>query len=188
MALDKEIKLIEEDNSEYAINPYTIQYDSKAKRFFKGFAPKAGWGGLVTATIFGAATIATGGIASATVGLIAGTSVALGALATTAYSGIVYRRNAAKSRFKALGVGGKAMLLMSGGIDSPVAAYLMMKRGVKIEAIHFASPPYTSMQAVDKVKDLLYVLSKYPYSHLFGASKPLCCQRFIGWQAGNLPC
>ena len=60
-----------------------------------------------------------------------------------------------------LGVGGKAMLLMSGGIDSPVAAYLMMKRGVKIEAIHFASPPYTSTQAVDKVKDLLYVLSKY---------------------------
>ena len=60
-----------------------------------------------------------------------------------------------------LGVGGKAMLLMSGGIDSPVAAYLMMKRGVKIEAIHFASPPYTSPQAVDKVKDLLYVLSKY---------------------------
>ena len=107
MALDKEIKLIEEDNSEYAINPYTIQYDSKAKRFFKGFAPKAGWGGLVTATIFGAATIATGGIAAATVGIVAGTSVALGALATTAYSGIVYRRNAAKSRFKALGVGGK---------------------------------------------------------------------------------
>lgn len=107
MALDKEIKLIEEDNSEYAINPYTIQYDSKTKRFFKGFAPKAGWGGLVTATIFGAATIATGGIAAATVGIVAGTSVALGALATTAYSGIVYRRNAAKSRFKALGIGGK---------------------------------------------------------------------------------
>lgn len=59
-----------------------------------------------------------------------------------------------------LGVGGKSLLLMSGGIDSPVAGYLMMKRGVKIEAIHFASPPYTSEQAVTKVKDLLNVLAK----------------------------
>jgi len=58
-----------------------------------------------------------------------------------------------------LGVIGKAMLLMSGGIDSPVAAYLMMKRGIKIEAVHFASPPYTSEGAIQKVKDLLKVLA-----------------------------
>ncbi len=58
-----------------------------------------------------------------------------------------------------LGVIGKTMLLMSGGIDSPVAAYLMMKRGIKIEAVHFASPPYTSEGAIQKVKDLLKVLA-----------------------------
>lgn len=59
-----------------------------------------------------------------------------------------------------LGVGGKALLLMSGGIDSPVAAHLLMKRGVEVEAIHFASPPYTSDGAIQKVKDLLHVLAK----------------------------
>ncbi len=59
-----------------------------------------------------------------------------------------------------LGVGGKALLLMSGGIDSPVAAHLLMKRGVEVEAIHFASPPYTSDGAIQKVKDLLNVLAK----------------------------
>ena len=58
-----------------------------------------------------------------------------------------------------LGVIGKSMLLMSGGIDSPVAAYFMMKRGIKIEAVHFASPPYTSDGAIKKVKDLLKVLA-----------------------------
>ena len=58
-----------------------------------------------------------------------------------------------------LGVIGKSMLLMSGGIDSPVAAYLMMKRGIKIEAVHFASPPYTSDGAIKKVKDVLKVLA-----------------------------
>ena len=59
-----------------------------------------------------------------------------------------------------LGIGGKALLLMSGGIDSPVAAHLLMKRGVEVEAIHFASPPYTSDGAIQKVKDLLQVLAK----------------------------
>ena len=59
-----------------------------------------------------------------------------------------------------LGVGGKALVLFSGGLDSPVASYLMMKRGVKIEAIHFASPPYTSEGAKQKVIDLLKVLAK----------------------------
>ena len=58
-----------------------------------------------------------------------------------------------------LGIAGKGLMMMSGGIDSPVAAYLMMKRGIKIEAVHFASPPYTSDGAIKKVKDLLKVLA-----------------------------
>lgn len=60
-----------------------------------------------------------------------------------------------------VGVGGKAMVLLSGGIDSPVAAYLMMKRGVRIECIHFASPPYTSENAQQKVLDLASTISAY---------------------------
>ena len=60
-----------------------------------------------------------------------------------------------------LGVGGKAMHMLSGGIDSPVAAYLLMKRGVQIECIHFASPPYTQMGVIYKLEDLLKVLNKY---------------------------
>lgn len=53
-----------------------------------------------------------------------------------------------------IGVSGKGLLMLSGGIDSPVAGYLMMKRGVKIDAIHFASPPYTSQKALSKVLKL----------------------------------
>ena len=60
-----------------------------------------------------------------------------------------------------LGVGGKTMHMLSGGIDSPVAAYLMMKRGVSIECIHFASPPYTQQGVIYKLEDLLKVLNKY---------------------------
>lgn len=60
-----------------------------------------------------------------------------------------------------LGVGGKTMHMLSGGIDSPVAAYLMMKRGVAIECIHFASPPYTQQAVIYKLEDLLKVLNKY---------------------------
>ena len=59
------------------------------------------------------------------------------------------------------GTSGKGMLLLSGGFDSPIAAYLMMKRGMEIEMIHFASPPYTSPQALDKVRKLTAHLSKY---------------------------
>lgn len=54
-----------------------------------------------------------------------------------------------------LGVGGKALALLSGGIDSPVACFMMMKRGVTLEAIHFASFPYTSKASEEKVYDLL---------------------------------
>ena len=60
-----------------------------------------------------------------------------------------------------LGVGGKTMHMLSGGIDSPAAAYLMMKRGVSIECIHFASPPYTQMGVIYKLEDLLKVLTRY---------------------------
>ena len=60
-----------------------------------------------------------------------------------------------------LGVAGKGLMMMSGGIDSPVACYLMMKRGIKMECIHFASPPYTSQAVITKITDLLKVLSKY---------------------------
>ena len=60
-----------------------------------------------------------------------------------------------------LGVGGKTMHMLSGGIDSPVAAYLLMKRGVQIECIHFASPPYTQVGVIYKLEDLLKVLNRY---------------------------
>jgi len=58
-----------------------------------------------------------------------------------------------------LGVGGKALVLLSGGIDSPVACFEMMKRGVTIECIHFASFPYTSKAAEEKVFDLVRKLN-----------------------------
>ncbi len=59
------------------------------------------------------------------------------------------------------GTGGRAMLLISGGIDSPVAGYMMAKRGLELSAIHFASPPYTSERALEKVKDLLAQMTHY---------------------------
>ncbi|MGN1054576.1 MAG: tRNA uracil 4-sulfurtransferase ThiI [Erysipelotrichaceae bacterium] len=60
-----------------------------------------------------------------------------------------------------VGINHKALLMMSGGIDSPVAAYLTMKRGLKVECIHFASMPYTSKQALDKVLELARIVSEY---------------------------
>ncbi|TCO66948.1 tRNA uracil 4-sulfurtransferase ThiI [Caldanaerobacter subterraneus] len=60
-----------------------------------------------------------------------------------------------------LGTNGKATVLLSGGIDSPVAAWMMMKRGVEVEAVYFHSPPYTSDRAKEKVVDLCKVLSQY---------------------------
>lgn len=53
------------------------------------------------------------------------------------------------------------MLMLSGGIDSPVAGYLSLKRGVEIEAVHFASPPYTSPGALTKAKDLTQRLTRF---------------------------
>lgn len=60
-----------------------------------------------------------------------------------------------------VGTLGKGLLMLSGGIDSPVAGYLAMKRGVKIEAIYFESPPHTSFQAKNKVESLARILSTY---------------------------
>lgn len=60
-----------------------------------------------------------------------------------------------------VGTGGKAMLLLSGGIDSPVAGYMIAKRGVKIDAVYFHAPPYTSERAKQKVIDLAKQVSKY---------------------------
>ncbi|SDJ65975.1 tRNA uracil 4-sulfurtransferase ThiI [Salimicrobium halophilum] len=60
-----------------------------------------------------------------------------------------------------IGSTGKSMIMLSGGIDSPIAGYLTMKRGVEIEAVHFHSPPYTSERAKQKVLDLAQELSVY---------------------------
>ncbi len=60
-----------------------------------------------------------------------------------------------------VGSGGKAMLLLSGGIDSPVAGYMIAKRGVKLDAVYFHAPPYTSERAKQKVVDLARIVSRY---------------------------
>ena len=60
-----------------------------------------------------------------------------------------------------IGTAGKAMLLLSGGIDSPVAGYMVAKRGVQLEATYFHAPPYTSERAKQKVVDLARIISKY---------------------------
>lgn len=74
-----------------------------------------------------------------------------------------------------VGTGGDCALLISGGIDSPVAAYMMAKRGIRLTAIHFASPPYTSERAEQKVISLLRQVSRYagrinlhivPFTHI----------------------
>ncbi len=60
-----------------------------------------------------------------------------------------------------VGTAGRAMLLLSGGIDSPVAGYMIAKRGVKIDAVYFHAPPYTSERAKEKVVDLAKEIAKY---------------------------
>ena len=74
-----------------------------------------------------------------------------------------------------VGTGGRAGLLISGGIDSPVAAYMMAKRGVQLVPVHFASPPYTSERAEQKVISLLEQVARYagsmqlhivPFTHI----------------------
>lgn len=60
-----------------------------------------------------------------------------------------------------VGALGRGLLMLSGGIDSPVAGYLAMKRGIKIDCVYFESPPHTSMMAKNKVKSLVEKLTKY---------------------------
>lgn len=60
-----------------------------------------------------------------------------------------------------IGTNGKAMLLLSGGIDSPVAGYMIAKRGVEIDAVYFHAPPYTSERAKQKVVDLAQLVARY---------------------------
>lgn len=59
------------------------------------------------------------------------------------------------------GSSGRGMLMLSGGFDSPIAGYLMMRRGMEIEAVHFSSPPYTSPQALEKAKKLTAKLAHF---------------------------
>lgn len=60
-----------------------------------------------------------------------------------------------------VGIQGKGLLMLSGGIDSPVAGFMTLKRGVKLECLYFESPPHTSLEAKNKVKTLVETLSKY---------------------------
>ncbi len=60
-----------------------------------------------------------------------------------------------------VGMGGHAVSLLSGGLDSPVSSWMMARRGVELEMVHFVSPPYTSQQAQDKVLDLARLLTPY---------------------------
>ena len=73
----------------------------------------------------------------------------------------IYSRQIAGPGGMPVGTNGKAMLLLSGGIDSPVAGYMIAKRGVKIDAVYFHAPPYTSERAKQKVIDLARIVAKY---------------------------
>ena len=73
----------------------------------------------------------------------------------------IYSMEIAGAMGMPIGTGGKGMLLLSGGIDSPVAGYMIAKRGVQIEATYFHAPPYTSERAKEKVIDLAKLVSKY---------------------------
>ena len=87
-----------------------------------------------------------------------------------------------------VGTGGQAAVLISGGIDSPVAAYMMAKRGIRLTAVHFASPPYTSERAEQKVKDLLSRVAQYagrmslcivPFTHIQEEIRTHCLEELF---------
>lgn len=73
----------------------------------------------------------------------------------------IYHKEIPASGGYPVGSLGKGLLMLSGGIDSPVALYLAMKRGIKVECIYFESPPHTSQMAKNKVKKLVEILTKY---------------------------
>lgn len=76
----------------------------------------------------------------------------------------IYHKEIKGSGGYPVGVAGRGLLMLSGGIDSPVAGYLAMKRGIKVECIYFESPPHTSEMAKNKVKKLVEALTKYEAS------------------------
>ena len=87
-----------------------------------------------------------------------------------------------------VGTGGKAAIMMSGGIDSPVAAYMMAKRGIQLTGIHFASPPYTSERAEQKVISLMERVGRYaghmtlhivPFTHIQEEIQKNCPEEFF---------
>lgn len=78
-----------------------------------------------------------------------------------------------------VGVAGRGLLMLSGGIDSPVAGYLAMKRGIKIECVYFESPPHTSVMAKNKVKKLVEELTKYDSSITLNVVKFTALQEAI---------
>ena len=87
-----------------------------------------------------------------------------------------------------VGSSGKALLLLSGGIDSPVAGYRMARRGVHISAIHYVSPPYTSDRAQEKVEQLCQELTPYcgniaffcvPFTEIQEAIKKYCPEEYF---------
>ena len=73
----------------------------------------------------------------------------------------IYEKEIKASGGYPVGVAGHGLLMLSGGIDSPVAGYLAMKRGIKLECVYFESPPHTSVMAKNKVKTLVEKLTKY---------------------------
>ena len=73
----------------------------------------------------------------------------------------IYSRQISGAGGMPVGTGGKAMLLLSGGIDSPVAGYMISRRGVALEAVYFNAPPYTSDRALQKVEDLAAIISAW---------------------------
>lgn len=79
------------------------------------------------------------------------------------YTYIYYKEIAGLGGYP-VGIAGKGLLMLSGGIDSPVAGYLAMKRGIKLECIYFESPPHTSPAAKEKVKKLVSLLNTYEQS------------------------
>ncbi len=87
-----------------------------------------------------------------------------------------------------VGTGGKAAVLISGGIDSPVAAYMMAKRGIKLTGVHFASPPYTSERAEQKVVALMEKVGRYaghmklhivPFTHIQEEIRRACPEEYF---------
>ncbi|MDF2814315.1 MAG: thiI, partial [Paenibacillus sp.] len=87
-----------------------------------------------------------------------------------------------------LGTNGRAMLLLSGGIDSPVAGWLAMRKGLRLEAVHFHSYPFTSERATDKVIELTRVLAQYagkitlhlvPFTHIQTRLKQECHENLL---------